>query len=49
MPEGLLRKRGGVVRYRTIKKGGKTFTVAVVRKKGPHGGKTVAWPKKKGR
>ncbi len=39
-----VKRRGGVVRWRTIKrKGGRTFRVAVVRKKGPRGGKTVSY------
>lgn len=47
MPEKELKKRGGVSRYRTIKKGGKTLTCAVTKKKGPRGGKTVCWEKGK--
>ncbi len=43
MPEAKLKARGGVVRYRTIKKGKKTLTCAVTRKKGPRGGRTVCW------
>jgi hypothetical protein len=44
MPEAEIRKRGGAIRYRTIKtKDGRTLKVAVVRKKGPRGGRTVAW------
>lgn len=47
MPEAKIRARGGAVRYRTIKTpSGKTLKVAVVRKKGPRGGKTVAWEAK---
>lgn len=46
MPEAVIRRRGGAIRYRTIKKNGKTFRVAVVRKKGPKGGRTVAWEAK---
>lgn len=38
-----IERRGGAIRYRTVKRGGKTFRVAVVRKPGPHGGKTVEW------
>lgn len=41
MPEAEIAKRGGAVRWRTIKKNGKTIRIAVVRKKGPRGGKTV--------
>jgi hypothetical protein len=48
MPEREIRARGGAVRYRTIKRGGRTFKVAIVRKRGPRGGKTVAWPAGKG-
>ena len=33
------------MRYRTIKRGDKTFTCAVTRKEGKHGGRTVCWPK----
>lgn len=46
MPEWAKRKitsRGGAIRWRTFKKGGKTFRVAVTKKKGPRGGKTVAY------
>lgn len=47
MPEREIRQRGGAVRYRTIKTpDGRTLKVAVVRKKGPRGGRTVAWPAK---
>jgi hypothetical protein len=46
MPEAAIRRRGGAIRYRTIKKNGKTFRVAVVRKKGPRGGQTIAWKAK---
>lgn len=45
--EKKIRKQGGAVRHRTIKKGGKTLTCAITRKKGPSGGRTVCWPKKK--
>jgi hypothetical protein len=45
MPEAEIRKRGGAIRWRTLKlSGGRTIRVAVVRKKGPRGGKTVAGP-----
>jgi len=43
MPEARIKARGGAVRYRTIKKGKKTLTCAVTRRKGPHGGRTVCW------
>lgn len=47
MPEREIRRRGGAIRYRTIKtKDGRTLKVAVVRKPGPRGGRTVAWPAK---
>ena len=45
----LIRKGGGAVRYRMIKRGGKLLRVAVVRKKGPRGGQTVAYPVRKHR
>lgn len=52
MPETEEKARGGAVRYRTIRVGtGKNqryMHVAIVRKKGPRGGRTVAGePKKK--
>jgi len=37
------RARGGVVRYRMMKRGGKTFRIMVTRKKGPRGGRTIAY------
>lgn len=46
MPRGAekkIKRQGGAARYRTIKKGGKTMTCAVTRKKGPQGGRTVCW------
>jgi hypothetical protein len=47
MPEAVIAKRGGVKRWRSIKtKSGRVLKVAVVRKKGPRGGSTVAWPAK---
>lgn len=55
MPEALIRARGGAQRYRTISlPGGKYLHVAITRKSGPRGGKTVAGPvrtkqRKKGR
>ena len=45
MPERVIKARGGATKYRSFKKGGKTFTCAVVRKKGPKGGKTICWEK----
>lgn len=39
-----VKRRGGAIRYRTIKrKGGRVFRVAVVRKKGPRGGRTLSY------
>jgi hypothetical protein len=45
--ERKIRARGGVIRYRSAKHGGKLFRVAVVRKKGPRGGRTIEWPVRK--
>lgn len=48
MPEAEVRRRGGAVRYRTLKlPSGKYIRVAVVRKAGPRGGHTVAGPVRK--
>jgi hypothetical protein len=48
MPEKQIAERGGAVRWRTVRVGTgkrkKYLRVAIVRKKGPHGGKTVAGP-----
>jgi hypothetical protein len=48
MPEPKIDERGGAVRWRTVQVGKgkrkKYLKVAVVRKKGPHGGQTVAGP-----
>jgi hypothetical protein len=48
MPEPKIDERGGAVRWRTIRTGSgkrrKYLRVAVVRKKGPNGGQTVAGP-----
>ncbi|MEM3424090.1 MAG: hypothetical protein QXE51_05945 [Nitrososphaeria archaeon] len=42
MPRSLEKKRGGVIRYRTIKLGKDKYAhIAVVRKKGPRGGRTI--------
>lgn len=41
--EKKIRKQGGVKKYRRIKKGGKTLTCAITKKKGPKGGRTVCW------
>lgn len=43
MPETKIKARGGAKRYRTIKKNGKTLTCAIVRRKGPRGGRTICW------
>jgi hypothetical protein len=43
MPEQEIASRGGAVRWRTVRlKGGRYIRIAVVRKKGRHGGRTVA-------
>lgn len=48
MPKAEERRRGGVIRYRTIKpKKGRYIHVGVVRKPGPRGGRTVAGPVRK--
>ena len=44
MPEAEIRRRGGALRWRTIRRGGRVIHVAVVRKPGPRGGRTVAGP-----
>jgi hypothetical protein len=48
MPEAQIAERGGAVRYRTIRVGKgrnrRYLRVAIVRKKGPRGGTTVAGP-----
>ncbi len=45
MPKAEEIARGGVVRYRTVRlRNGKYVRVAVVRKRGPRGGRTVAGP-----
>lgn len=47
MPEAEIAKRGGAVRWRTKKlPNGKYVHIAVVRKPGKRGGKTVAGPVK---
>jgi hypothetical protein len=43
MPEAKIKARGGAMRYRTIKSGGKTLKCAITRRKGPRGGKTICW------
>ncbi len=43
MPEAKIRKRGGAIRWRTKSlPGGKYMHIAVTRKAGPKGGRTVA-------
>lgn len=45
MPENEIKERGGVIRYRTVRlKDGRYIRIAVVRKRGKRGGKTVAGP-----
>jgi len=45
MPAAREAARGGAVRYRTVRlANGKYVRVAVVRKRGPRGGRTVAGP-----
>ncbi len=45
MPEEEIKRRGGAVRWRTVKlKNGKSIKVAIVKKAGPRGGHTVAGP-----
>ncbi len=46
MPKAFERKvkrQGGAVRWRTIKRDGHIIKIAVTRKKGPRGGKTVGY------
>jgi hypothetical protein len=38
-------RRRGILRYRTLGHGRKRVTCAVVRKRGPRGGRTVCWPR----
>jgi hypothetical protein len=43
MPDAEIKRRGGAMRVRTISlPGGKYRRIYIVRKAGPHGGKTVA-------
>ena len=43
MPTSQEAKRGGVLRYRTIKPSSDTYIhIAIVRDKGSHGGRTIA-------
>jgi hypothetical protein len=47
MPEKEIEKRGGAIRWRTVKTpDGKVIHIAVVRKAGPKGGHTIAGPKR---
>jgi hypothetical protein len=48
VPEKEIRKRGGAIRWRTIGlPDGKYEHIAIVRKTGPRGGRTVAGPVRK--
>jgi hypothetical protein len=39
-----IKERGGVIRWREVeRKGGKKFRIAVVRKPGPRGGRTLSY------
>lgn len=40
--EQRVKARGGATTYRTVKRGSRTFLVAIVPKAGPRGGHTVA-------
>lgn len=43
MPKSIYKKRGGVIRYRTLTlPSGKYFHVAIVKKPGKRGGRTIA-------
>jgi hypothetical protein len=44
MPEAEIAARGGAVKYRTIKTKTGYIRIAIVRRKGKRGGKTVAGP-----
>jgi hypothetical protein len=44
MPARQERARGGVIRYRTIRRGRRLLRISVVRKAGPRGGHTIAKP-----
>ena len=41
--ERKIKRRGGVKRWRTIKRDGHIIRIAVTRKKGPRGGSTVGY------
>ena len=48
MPEKEIKERGGAIRWRTIDlPGGKYEHIAIVRKKGPRGGRTIGGPIRK--
>jgi hypothetical protein len=47
MPRAEEIRRGGVIRYRTIKRGGRLIRISVVRKPGPRGGRTIGKPVRK--
>ena len=42
-----VRRRDGAIRWRNIKKGGRTFRCAITRKKGKRGGRTVCYKLRK--
>ena len=45
--EKKVRKRGGAVKWRNVKKGSTTLKCAVTKKAGPRGGRTVCYKKGK--
>jgi len=47
--EKKIKKRGGVKKWRMVKKNGKLMRCAVTKKSGPRGGKTVCYKVKKKR
>lgn len=47
--ERKIKKRGGAVRWRMIKRGGHLMRCAVTKKAGPRGGKTVCYKVRKKR
>lgn len=48
MPESIIRKRGGAIRYRTIELGdGEYKHCAITKKSGPRGGRVVCGPTRK--
>jgi len=48
-PERKIKRRGGAIRWRMIKRGGKLMRCAVTKKTGPRGGKTVCYRVRKKR